>query len=214
MRAAKKNPARVKKNPVPKLPVHGRTQRIGLLGGSFNPAHNAHRLVSLTALKRLKLDWVWWLVTPGNPLKDNAGLPPLDARMAAARALAHHPRIRISGVERDFGTHYTRDSLMALRRRAPAARFVWLMGADNLTQFARWGGWRAIASMAPLCVVDRPRSTLKALSSRAALTLARYRLPERASAALPSRRPPAWVFLHGKRSTLSSTAIRQGLARP
>lgn len=202
----------VRKNPVPKLPPHGRGQRIGLLGGSFNPPHHAHRLVSLTAMKRLKLDAVWWLVTPGNPLKDNAALPPLAARMAAARATANHPRIKITGVEADFGTHFTVDSLRALLTRAPDTHFVWLMGADNLAQFARWGGWRTIATMVPICVVDRPRYTLRALNSRAAITLGPYRVPEQDAALLPRLRPPAWIFLHGKRSSLSSTAIRQGLA--
>lgn len=202
-----------KKNPVPKLPPHGRGQRIGLLGGSFNPPHRAHRLVSLTAMKRLKLDAVWWLVTPGNPLKNNTALPPLKARLQAACAMAGHPRIVVTGLERDFGTHYTVDTLRALLQRAPQTRFVWLMGADNLAQFARWGGWKNIASMVPLCVVDRPRYTLRALNSRAAQTLQAWRVPEHDAAVLPNLHAPAWVFLHGKRSSLSSTAIRQGQAR-
>lgn len=200
-------------NPVPQLPPHGRGQRIGLLGGSFNPPHHAHRLVSLTAMKRLQLDAVWWLVTPGNPLKNNAALPPLAERMEKARAMADHPRIKITGVEKEFGTYYTVDTLQALLRRAPATRFVWLMGADNLAQFSRWGGWQKIASLVPLCVVDRPRYTLRALNSRAALTLSAWRIPERNAACLPDLHAPAWVFLHGKRSNLSSTAIRQGLVR-
>ncbi|MGL4325724.1 MAG: nicotinate-nucleotide adenylyltransferase, partial [Beijerinckiaceae bacterium] len=165
-------------------------------------------------MKRLRLDAVWWLVTPGNPLKNNSGLPPLDERMEAAQRLSAHPRIKITGVEHDFGTHYTVDTIAALQRRCPQVRFVWLMGADNLAQFSQWGGWQTIASRVPLAVVDRPRYTLRALNSRAAQTLQKYRIPERAAAALPDLRAPAWVFLHGKRSILSSTAIRRGLMRP
>lgn len=164
-------------------------------------------------MKRLKLDAVWWLVTPGNPLKNNAALPPLETRMEAARGMARHPRIIITGIERDFGTHYTVDTLRALLRRSPRTRFVWLMGADNLAQFARWGGWQQIAAMLPIVVVDRPRYTLRALNSRAAQTMQTWRLPEHDAAILPDLRPPAWVFLHGKRSSLSSTAIRQGLVK-
>ncbi len=198
---------------LPKLPPHARGQRIGLLGGSFNPPHRAHLLVSLTALKRLRLDAVWWLVTPGNPLKNNRALPPLERRIAACRALAKHPRIFITGVERELGTHYTVDTIAALKRRAPDLRFVWLMGADNLAQFHRWGGWRRIAGMIPIAVIDRPWSASRALSTRAPLALARFRLPERDAAALARNRPPAWTFIHGKRSPLSSTALREAGVR-
>jgi nicotinate-nucleotide adenylyltransferase len=198
---------------LPILPLHARGQRIGLLGGSFNPPHQAHLLVSLTALKRLKLDAVWWLVTPGNPLKNNSALPPLEKRIAACRALAKHPRIVVTGVERELGTHYTVDTIEALKRRAPDVRFVWLMGADNLAQFHRWGGWRRIAGMIPIAVIDRPWSASRALSMPAPLALARFRLPEREAAALARNRPPVWTFIHGKRSPLSSTALRQAGVR-
>lgn len=199
-------------NLIPILPPHGRSQRIGLLGGSFNPPHEAHLLISLVALHRLKLDAVWWLVTPGNPLKNNHGLPPLDQRIAACRALARHPRIHVTGVERDLGTHYTVDTIAALKRRAPTLRFVWLMGADNLSQFSRWGGWRRIAAMVPIAVIDRPDATLTSTHSKAALALARWRLSEGAASSLPGNRPPAWVFLHCRRSALSSTALRRAVA--
>jgi nicotinate-nucleotide adenylyltransferase len=192
-----------------RLPGPTRGRRIGLLGGSFNPPHAAHALISLIALKRLALDEVWWLVTPGNPLKDNRALPPLDDRLAACRALVRHPRIRVTGVERELGTHYTVDTVAALRRRAPAAKFVWLMGADNLAQFHRWGGWRRIAAMVPLAAIDRPGATLRSLSAPAALALARWRVPEQRAARLAELRPPAWVFIHGKRSPLSSSALRR-----
>ncbi|WP_342359776.1 nicotinate-nucleotide adenylyltransferase [Terrarubrum flagellatum] len=200
-------------SPPPKLPPHGRRQRIGLLGGTFNPPHEAHVLISLTALKRLKLDAVWWLVTPGNPLKDNHGLPSQEARMAACRALTRDPRIVVTGVEKELGTHYTVDTIAALRRRAPGVKFVWLMGADNLIQFSRWGGWRQIASAIPIAVIDRPKSSLKSLRSRTALALSRWRVPESAASTLPRNRPPAWTFLHGRRSSLSSTALRKAGAR-
>ncbi|MET0606765.1 MAG: nicotinate-nucleotide adenylyltransferase [Beijerinckiaceae bacterium] len=192
----------------PRLPPHSRGQRIGLLGGTFNPPHQAHLLVSLTALKRLKLDAVWWLVTPGNPLKNNEALPPLERRITACRKLAGHPRILVTGVERELGTHYTANTIAALKRRAPGVRFVWLMGADNLAQFHRWSGWRRIAEMLPIAVIDRPWSASRALSSPAALALGRFRRPERDAAALARNRPPAWTFIHGKRSALSSTALR------
>ena len=193
---------------IPKLPPHGAGQRIGLLGGSFNPPHEAHRLISLIALHRLELDAVWWLVTPGNPLKNNRALPPLEARIDACREMAGHPRIVVTGVERELGTFYTVDTIAALKRRAPTTRFVWLMGADNLIQFDRWGGWRRIAGMIPFAVIDRPGATVRSLQSPAALTLARWRMPEQEAAALAGTAPPAWTFLHGPRSALSSTALR------
>lgn len=199
------------------MPVicHGplrRGRRIGLLGGTFNPPHAAHRQISLIALKRLKLDAVWWLVSPGNPLKDNAGLPPLAQRLAQARAVARHPRIRPTGLEAQLGTRFTVDTLAAIRRRWPAIRFVWLMGADNLAQLHRWKRWRRLARLVPIAVIDRPGETHRAARSRAALALAGARLPEDRAGALASTRPPAWLFLHDRRSPLSSTLLRSGSA--
>ena len=191
------------------LPRHARGLRIGLLGGSFNPAHAAHRQISLIALRRLRLDAVWWLVTPGNPLKDNRALPPLADRMDAAAAVAHHPRILVTGIEARWGLRFTVDVLRRLKTRCPGVHFVWLMGSDNLAGFARWRNWPAIAATVPLAVIDRPGTTLIALSGQAAARLAAARLPEHAAPALAGRRPPAWVFLHGRRSALSSTLIRQ-----
>jgi nicotinate-nucleotide adenylyltransferase len=190
------------------LPLYAAGQRIGLLGGSFNPPHEAHRAVSLFALKRLGLDAVWWLVSPGNPLKDHRALRALDARMAAAAAVAAHPRIKVSRLEAVIDTRYTVDTLAYLRRHCHEARFVWIMGADNLIQFHRWDHWRQIAGLMPFAVVDRPPLGLKALASPAARTLAAQRLPERAARALADRSPPAWVFLTGLKSSLSSTALR------
>jgi nicotinate-nucleotide adenylyltransferase len=183
------------------------------LGGSFNPPHEAHRAASLLALKRLRLDHVWWLVTPGNPLKDTRALPPLTARIAAARRVARHPRIHVTGIEAALGTRFTIDTLAALKRRCPRVRFVWLMGADNLPQFHRWRNWRAIAETVPIAVVDRAPAGLAAIAGIAPQALAAARIPETAAPILASRRPPAWVYLHGLKSALSSTALRQRIER-
>lgn len=192
-----------------RLPAHAPGLRIGLFGGSFNPAHDGHRMASLTALRRLQLDRVWWLVTPGNPLKNNSALPPLGERIETARKLAGHSRIQVTGAEAGLRTRYTADTLRALKLRCPGVRFVWIMGSDNLAGFHRWNEWRAIARMMPIAVIDRPGSTHRAVASPAANWLARYRLSENEAAALAGSEPPAWVFLHGKRSDLSSTYLRQ-----
>ena len=191
-----------------RLPPHAPGLKVGLLGGSFNPPHEAHRSVSLFAMKRLGLARVWWLVTPGNPLKDTRGLPPLSERMAAARRLAAHPRIVVTDVEAHIGTRYTYDTLAWLRRRLPQVRFVWLMGADNLASFDRWRNWRGIAGLVPIAVVDRFGDSLAATGSTAAGALAKARIAESAARMLPYLDPPAWVYLHGVKSALSSTAIR------
>jgi nicotinate-nucleotide adenylyltransferase len=192
----------------PGLPPHGPRQRIGLLGGSFNPAHAGHRQISLLALRRLELDAVWWLVTPGNPLKSKSELPPLDRRMADAAEVALHPRIVVSGVEARFGTRYTADLVRKLRVSAPGTRFVWIMGSDNLCQFHRWDRWQAIAATVPIAVVNRPGSLAAAIAAPSAQALARYRIDERHAALLPLLEPPAWTFLTGPRTDLSSTALR------
>ena len=191
------------------LPPHGRGQRIGLLGGSFNPAHAAHRQISLIALRRLKLDAVWWLVSPGNPLKSHEGLPDVRQRMAQARGLAHHPKIHVSALESQFGTHFTIDTLRRLLAHCPDLHFVWLMGSDNLVQFHRWKHWQKIAALLPMAVIDRPASTLKATHSRAALCFGGRRLREQVAASVVSRQAPVWVFLHDRRSALSSTVLRR-----
>jgi nicotinate-nucleotide adenylyltransferase len=182
--------------------------RIGLFGGTFDPPHEAHLEASLIALKRLDLDRVWWLVTPGNPLKDTIGLAPLAQRMVAAHALVRHPRIDITGLEAQIGTNYTYQTVAYLRRHCPDVHFVWIMGADNLRSFHRWQRWRGIAAMVPIAVVDRLGPSLYAGASAAGHALARARLPERAAKSLATRRPPAWIFLHGLKSPLSSTALR------
>jgi len=190
------------------IPLHTNGMRVGLLGGSFNPPHEAHRAVSLFAIKRLKLDRVWWLVTPGNPLKDQGGLRDLGRRAEAARAMANDPRIDVTCLEAVIGTRYTFDTITYLRRRAAGVRLVWIMGADNLAQFHRWKNWRRIADQVPIAVVDRPPQSFRALAAPAAQALARYRLPENQAARLSESRTPCWVFLTGMKSNLSSTGLR------
>jgi nicotinate-nucleotide adenylyltransferase len=182
--------------------------RIGLLGGSFNPPHAAHRAISLFAMKRLKLDRVWWLVSPGNPLKDHNGLRDLDERAEAARRIANDPRIDVTCLEAVIGTRYTVDTITYLRRRCSGLRFVWIMGADNLAQFHRWEHWRRIASEVPIAVIDRPPQSFRALAAPAARALAPYRMPEKDAGLLATRRAPAWVFLTGMKLNLSSTRLR------
>ncbi len=192
------------------LPRCAPGMRIGLYGGSFNPAHAGHRHVSLLVLKRLRLDRIWWIVTPGNPLKDRGELAPTPERVAGAKRLAAHPRIDVTSFEAAIGARYTIDTLSFLVRRCPGVDFVWIMGADNLASFHRWRGWQTIASLMPMVVVDRPGFTLKATRSRAAVRLAPYRIDEDAASALPGMPAPAWLFLHGPRSALSSSALRRG----
>ena len=190
------------------IPLYTNGMRIGLLGGSFNPPHVAHRAISLFAIKRLKLDRVWWLVTPGNPLKDQGGLHDLNERGEAARKMANDPRIDVSCLESVIGTRYTVDTISYLRRRASGLRFVWIMGADNLAQFHRWQNWRRIASEVPIAVIDRPPQSFRALAAPAAQALARYRLPENQAGRLADQRAPAWIFLTGMKLNLSSTGLR------
>jgi nicotinate-nucleotide adenylyltransferase len=182
--------------------------RIGLFGGTFDPPHLAHLGATLLAFKRLNLDRVWWLVTPGNPLKDTRGLAPLEKRVAAAKTLTNHPRIDVTAIESVIKTRYTYDTLRWLIARCPGVHFVWIMGADNLRSFHRWQNWRGIASLVPIVVVDRLGPSLYATASPAAHALSRFRIPETIAESLPLRRPPAWAFLHGLKSPLSSTALR------
>lgn len=191
-----------------RIPLHYSGQRIGLFGGTFDPPHEAHLAACLLAMKRLALDRVWWLVTPGNPLKDTMGLAPLDERIAAARELARHPRIDVTGIEAELGVHYSHNTIRYLVTHCPGVRFVWIMGADNLRTFHLWQKWRGIAEMVPIAVVDRLGPSLYATGSVTAQALGRRRIPEDEAASLPNRPTPAWVFLHGLKSPLSSTALR------
>ena len=191
-----------------RIPQAGDGQSVGLFGGSFNPPHEGHLRVSELALERAELDRLWWIVTPGNPLKDHSELAPLAERIAACRRLARHPRIDITAFEARYKVRYTADTLAILKRQRPRLKFVWIMGADNLGSFHRWQNWRAIAAMMPIIVVDRPGSSFSMQASPAAHWLSRYRIDEDDAALLPALKPPAWTFLHGPRSAQSSTAIR------
>lgn len=184
------------------------TRRIGLLGGSFNPAHAGHRHVSLEALKRLGLDEVWWLVSPQNPLKSDDGMEPLPTRVARARQLADHPRIRVDAPELLLGTRYTLDTVRALRRLYPRARFVWLMGADILPQLVHWLGWRELFSAIPIAAFARPGWSYPALASAAPRAFARYRMAAGQERRLASCEPPAWCFIPSRLDSHSATAIR------
>ncbi len=182
--------------------------RIGLFGGSFDPPHEGHVLVSRVALTRLGLDRLWWLVTPGNPLKVAKELPSLEARIAACRELAIDPRIVVTGVEAQIRTRFTYDTLRYLRLRCPGVRFVWIMGADNLLHFHRWRHWREIARLVPIAVIDRPGATWSSSGAKAAHAFAKWRLPEKDARLLAGLPPPAFVYLHDRRASQSSTALR------
>lgn len=197
------------------VPPSAPGMRIGLFGGSFNPPHDGHRLVSRQAVVRLGLDAVWWLVTPGNPLKNRAELRPLSERIAAARAMIDHPRVHVTGFEAARGFTYSYWTIEWLNRTLPDRRFVWIMGADNLFGFHRWERWRDIADLVPMAVYVRPGSSRRAPFSVAARALGRFRIEESDARLLAGLAPPAWVYLNGIMSELSSTALRAaGPANP
>lgn len=185
--------------------------RIGLLGGTFDPAHEGHLQLSRDALKRLALDHVWWLVSPGNPLKNTDALASVTNRVEAAERIAAHPRILVTSIEERLGTRYTIDTLTALQKAAPEVRFVWLMGADNLAEFDTWKSWQDIMRCLPVAVFDRPGYSIQALKGVAARKFAKARLPASDSGALASSEPPAWVFVPCARHPASATEIRQEL---
>ncbi len=194
-------------------PVARAGQRIGLLGGSFDPPHAGHAHITREALKRLGLDAVWWLVSPGNPLKARAPAS-LPLRLAAARAVMRHPRVRVSDIEARLGTRATVATLAALVARYPGVRFVWLMGADNLAGFHRWDRWQAIMQQVPVAVLARPGSGLKALGSRSARRFAGARLPAAAAALVGRRLPQAGAYVVSLLLHASSTASRARGAWP
>jgi nicotinate-nucleotide adenylyltransferase len=195
------------------LPLAVAGQRIGLLGGSFNPPHAAHRLISEIAIRRLGLDRVWWIVSPGNPLKSGTGLLPLADRIAACRRLAADPRIVVTGFEEDLTSRFTVATVGYLRRRHPGVRFVWLMGADCLAEFHRWRLWRELLREVPVAVIDRPGWHLTSVAAPAARAFSRSRVPEAYAQALPNRTAPAWTLLTGPLSPLSSTFLRSPASR-
>ena len=197
-----------------RLPAFFAGMRIGLFGGSFDPAHDGHLRVSLEALKRLRLDQVWWLVSPQNPLKPNAPSSDLARRIAAAERIARHPLIRVTGIEAAFGTTYSAETLSRLLPRLTGALPVWMMGADNLAGFHRWRDWQRIAASLPIAVFNRPGEALRALASPAAKALARFRLDAADAPALAATPPPAWVFLPSPHIDISSTALRSRTLGP
>ena len=184
----------------------------GLLGGSFNPAHRGHRRISAEAIRALGLDEMWWLVSPGNPLKDGKGMAPLPARFASARRAARGLPVRVTAIEREFGSAYTIDTLRRLVRRFPERRFIWLMGADNLAQFHLWRRWREIAALVPIAVVARPGYHGLARGARAMGTLRRFVRPAAEASHWTEWRPPALVFLSLPPDQTSATAIRAARA--
>lgn len=183
--------------------------RIGLLGGSFDPAHEGHVNITEAALRSFRLDRVWWLVSPGNPLKAR-GPAPIAERLAHARRLLTDPRVVVTDLEKRLGTRMTADTIAALKRSYPGVRFVWLMGSDNLVQFHRWDRWKQIAASVPIGVLARPGSRTAARHAKAAQVMARARLPLSQAGTLALRKPPAWVLLNLPMSRQSSTALRAG----
>lgn len=194
----------------------GRRMRIGLLGGSFNPAHEGHIQLACKALVSLRLDQVWLMVSPGNPLKSRKGMAPFSQRLETARALADGRRIIAMDIEQRLGQRYTVRTVAMLRQRFPHCRFIWLMGSDGLAQFSRWRSWRRLAQMVPIAVLPRPGSIIPALKGRASSVLRRYRHDGRAaSLLLEKRNGPGWTFLSAPQNDISSTALRQkGQFRP
>jgi nicotinate-nucleotide adenylyltransferase len=181
----------------------------GLLGGSFNPAHGGHRAISLNAIEALDLDELWWLVSPGNPLKPAKGMAPLPARLASAQRMARRSPIRVTAIEAELGTRYTVDTLKKLVRRYPSRRFIWIMGADNLAQLPRWRDWRGIARLMPIAVIARPGYNGRTHAAQAMGWLRRFVRPADQKRHWTDWRPPALVFLRFSPDVRSATALRQ-----
>ncbi|MGF1544646.1 MAG: nicotinate-nucleotide adenylyltransferase [Parvularculaceae bacterium] len=196
-----------------RAPPRHDASRIGLLGGSFNPAHDGHRDVSVCALDALRLDAVWWLVSPGNPLKDPGEYAPYEERLATARRVANHRRIVASDFERRKGLQYTVDTLRMVTDLWPQARFVWLMGADSLRDFHRWRDWREIASLAPIAVFNRPGHEEAPVGAEAAIELAAFKVDSAEASSILEKEPPAWAFIGRTANPTSSTDIRRRMDR-
>jgi nicotinate-nucleotide adenylyltransferase len=194
-------------------PIATPGMRIGLFGGSFNPAHEGHRLVALECLKRLALDKVWVMVSPGNPLKDHTELVSLDERIAQTVKVMDDPRLEVTGFEAQHHFTYSYETVRHLTQAHPQTKFVWIMGADSLQTFDQWERWEDIANLLPIAVYARPGALFRATRSTAAIALDHARLPEEQAARLADAPPPAWVYLRGIMSSASSTAIRKSLAR-
>ncbi|MGL4404437.1 MAG: nicotinate-nucleotide adenylyltransferase [Notoacmeibacter sp.] len=191
-----------------RFPATASGMTIGLFGGSFNPPHEGHRLVAETALKRLGLDQLWWMVTPGNPLKSTLELLPLARRIELSEAMYLGPRVKITAFEATYKVRFTADTLALIKARHQNINFIWVMGADNLKYFHHWQRWQKIAEMLPIAIIDRPGSTLSYVSSKMALTYDYARVDEDDAVSLGRLKAPSWTLIHGPRSSLSSSAIR------
>ena len=192
-----------------RLPYLAPGQTVGLLGGSFDPPHAGHVHITREALKRCGLERVWWMVSPGNPLKAH-GPAPLQQRLDAARKVMQHPRVTVTGIEARLGTRATADTLAALTTLYPHVNFIWLMGADNLVQLSQWQDWTYIMETVPVGVLARPGQRVSARTSMAAQLYSRYRLAGWASQLLSRAEAPAWCFVNVPMVDLSSSAIRAG----
>lgn len=181
---------------------------VGLFGGSFNPPHEGHLLVAEIALRQLNLDQLWWMVTPGNPLKSQTELAPLAKRIVASEKLAKDPKIKVTAFEHALGSPYTAHTLSHVRKLRYGVHFIWIMGADGLKTFHRWQQWRAIVNTFPIAIIDRPGATLSFLSSRMTRSYGYARVDEDDAGILWRKQAPAWTFIHGPRSSLSSTSLR------
>ncbi len=196
-----------------KLPPFGPGQRIGLFGGSFNPAHRGHLMVALYAMKRLQLDWVWWMVSPQNPLKPTRDTAEYNTRLAATKLIARHPRFVVTDLERQIGAKYTADTLRQLKGAFAKAKFVWIMGADSLANLHHWHNWNEIVETLPLAVLARPGYSIRALGSVAALRYAEDQIASQQSARLVNTCAPAWTFITMPLRKESSTEIRNARKR-
>ncbi len=191
-----------------RFPATASGMTVGLFGGSFNPPHDGHRLVAETALKRLGLDQLWWIVTPGNPLKSTSELLPLEKRIALSEEMGLGPRVKVTALEAAYKVRFSADTVSLIKARHRDVNFIWVMGADNLKYFHHWQRWRSIAEMLPIAIIDRPGSTLSYVSSKMALTYDYARVDEDDAISLAKLKAPSWTLIHGPRSTLSSSAIR------
>jgi len=185
-----------------------------VLGGSFNPAHEGHLHVARQAMVHCRLDQLWLMVSPGNPLKPTDGMAPFGERLASARKIADGRRIIATDIEKRLGTHYTADTMAALKQRFPNVKFIWLMGADNLAQLPKWDRWESIIKAMPMLVLPRPGQTRRALAGQAVKRMARHRLGARSGLWLAQSAPPAWILLPVKENPASATALRARLAEP
>ena len=196
-----------------RMPHVEKGMAVGLFGGSFNPPHAGHALVAEIAMRRLRLDQLWWMVTPGNPLKSTRELAPLAERIALSEKITPDPRMKVTAFEAAFRLRFSADTIDLVKKRNPGVDFVWIMGADSLRDFHRWERWRHIARSIPIAVIDRPGATLAFLSSVMAKAFDHARMDESDAGRLARTYPPAWTFIHGPRSSLSSTALRAAARR-